>query len=380
MKFDHHMVTYQKNLSWVNCVFFRDPKVFEIWSNFRPYQTPKKNDHQKFDLKILINQDSANETTLDNVDASTMYTIQMQYFTKYNTTGYSNMISFNTSKQLSFLIFSSFSKIKFVFKFHFFCGNEHFWTTFFVFHCTAIEAIINVAIQSTELVESEPGTLTCLTTSSSIVSQIMWQKDDTIIEKYQPGITIDDAERTLSFSNLSHFYDNGKYVCSIRLSTNDQILHSEPFYLMVKCKHCWILYFYLFAYLDFKIKGIYSTSSKSIFFTFKPVDISTKGKNTGLMQSGSMSQKRFFNFWKFFRSIGLEVSFFILNAQPDPTQTTWHFNWHSTYFSFCFIQRWAIFYGLIRSQIAIPVQYQWVRKFPMFSRRPWSIQIWMEVQ
>ena len=43
-------------------------------------------------------KDPETAIALDNMDASTLFNIQMQYFTKFNTTGYSEIVSINTSK------------------------------------------------------------------------------------------------------------------------------------------------------------------------------------------------------------------------------------------------------------------------------------------
>jgi hypothetical protein len=129
----------------------------------------------------------------------------------------------------------------------------------------SIEAIIEVAIKSTELFEFKPGTLTCLTASTSIVSKITWEKDDITVDTRQYGIVIDDTERTLSFRNLSRLNDNGKYVCNIRMKNSGQIMRSEPLHLKIKSiSKLFIFLFFYFLTFSFRYLNFYEKLQKCL--------------------------------------------------------------------------------------------------------------------
>lgn len=154
---------------------------------------------------------------MTNLDASTNYKIQVEYLTKYNTKGLSNLVEFNTSIIFNLINFKDLS-----------------WKKIFFLNIL-VEFYINVT--SSRLIERQTGTLKCTTFDDTLISQIVWYKDDELLgSNNRFNISIDDVSKIITISNLSHLVHNGNYKCSAKLSINNQILNSTNFNLMVKCK------------------------------------------------------------------------------------------------------------------------------------------------
>ncbi len=111
--------------------------------------------------------------------------------------------------------------------------NKYFKIQLFI----QVEFLVNISI-ATKLQQYESGSLQCKTLDDSMISQIVWYKDNRIIEKNNTlDIYFDDSATTLTFYNLSNAIHSGQYKCSVKISVNNQIMNSSTFSIFAKCKY-----------------------------------------------------------------------------------------------------------------------------------------------